>query len=636
MAPELRSSHDEAGSISERRRTEIDYHRKLNVRIALASIPVFLLFAVIFYLRHSFFQAMLHCLMVLNAATMVAMVPRIQDLNKLMRLKQVGSSIAFGLLGVSLVAAFFGPDLHIIFPYFFILPMAVLLFFGARVGRYYAIIFCVITVSLILFFDSYAWSGAHVKIFKLNAAFALIIVVVIGLISERTRVQMRDKLIMARNQAETAEDRQRQTNVELKQEIERRIQSEQALSQSETRYRALFEESAVSLWEEDWSRVKTYLDGLPHEAAEDLSAYAHHTPGEVGHWLRRMRVTAVNRAALALYEADTQAALFRNVRRIAAPGFDILGFIRDRVVALYHTGKHQTDMQAQSFSGRKLHVMINTTVPTGYEQTWEKVFTSVYDITEKIALEEEKKRIDLKVQHTRHSQALVTLAGGLAHQFNNALGGIYGNLDLLELKLKLDEKGKRFIGALRAAASRIARLTEQLLAYARGGKFQPKALAVNAIVQDLLAIDISPQFPKVRTVLTLSPELWETIGDMTQIRAALLAVLTNAMEASTEGAEVVIITRNHAIAAGYPLADAELPAGQYVVTIVEDHGAGMDGQTLQHIFEPFFSTKFVGRGLGMPATLGIIKNHGGDIRIGSQPGHGTKVTIYLPAAGPAE
>ncbi|MDA8140242.1 MAG: ATP-binding protein [Desulfobacteraceae bacterium] len=628
------NSPDHVVSISERRRTEIEYHRKLNVRIALAGIPIFLFFSVFFYLRHSFFQATLHLLMMLNAASVVATVPRVHDLIHLMRLKKIGSSVAFWLLGISMVTALFGQDLHILFPYFFIYPMAVLLFFGERAGRYYAVIFCLITISLVLFFDSYPWSPNHIKLFKLNAAFALIIMVIIGLISERARVQMRDQLIKARNQAEAAEDRQLQTNFELKKEIERRIQSEAALSQSEKHYRALFEESAVSLWEEDWSKLKIYLDGLPQEAANDLQSYGRNTAGEIDRWLRLMRVTAANRAALALYEADTQAALFKNIRSTVTPEFDIQKFIGNRVVALYHTGKHQTDMQAQTFSGRKLQVMVSTTIPTGYEFSWEKVYTSIFDITEKLAMEEEKKRIDLQLQNSRHFQALATLAGGIAHQFNNALGGIYGNLDLLELKLRLDQKSKRFIDALRLASGRIARLTEQLLAYARGGKFQPKALSINVLIQEMVEIEINPQFPQVRTLLNLSPELKETVGDLTQIRASLAAVLTNAMEAMSQGGEVAVSTENRHMTKDLLGPDTDLAPGDFVVTTIEDHGMGMDEQTRQHIFEPFFSTKFFGRGLGMSATFGIIKNHDGDIRVASEPGKGTTVTIYLPAAPP--
>lgn len=625
-------SLDQGHSISERRRTEIEYHRNLNVRIALVSIPVFLCFSIIYFLRGSIFQTLLYSLMSFNAVVVVAMVPMVQDISSLMRLKQVGSAVAFGLLGVSMVAAFFGRDLHIIFPYIFIYPMAVLFFFGERAGRYYAVAFCLITVGLVMSIDFYPWNADYIKVFKINTSVALIIMVVISLISERTRVQMRDKLIAARNQAQTAETLQRQTNIELKEEIERRNQSEKALSQSENRYRALFEESAVSLWEEDWSRVKIYLDGLSQEAAEDLPAYFHQKDNQVNHCIRRMRVTAVNRAALTLYEADTQTALFKNLRQIVPPGLDVQQFFTDRVVALYRFGKHQTDMQAQTFSGRKLHVMINTTIPPGYEDTWEKVYTSVYDITEKIAMEEEKKRLDLQVQHTRHFQAIVTLAGGIAHQFNNALGGIYGNLDLLEIKVKIDDRSKRYIAALRNAAGRIARLTEQLLAYARGGKFQPKAIELNTLLRELVDREIAPQFSQVRISTDLGDGFSRTIGDVTQIKAVMEAILINAMEASSAGGEVSISTCSQIVEQDHPAPDVELEFGSYVVTRIVDNGTGMDEETRQHIFEPFFSTKFLGRGLGMSAASGIIKNHGGDITVQSAPGKGTTVTVYLPVA----
>lgn len=622
-------------SISERRRTEIDYHRKLNVRIALTGIPIFLFFAIYTFARGSLFQGALFSLMVINAASIVTMVSITSDMNQLMRLKQIGSAIAFGLLGISMVAAFFGEDFYIIFPYIFIYPIAVLLFFGERVGRYYAVTFCAATVSLVMFLDIPPWTAAHIKLFKVNTSMALIITVVVALISERTRVGMRDKLIAARHQAEAAETSQRQTNVELKKEIQRRTRSEEALSLSEKRYRALFEESSVTLWEEDWSQVKIYLDGLPQEAAEDLYGFLKDNPDETRQCVRRMKVLAVNRAALKLYEADTLAALTKNLRLIASPEFDVHTFMAERVVALYRKGRYETDAIIQSFGGRKLQVMITSTIPTGYEDSWEKVYTSVYDITEKIAMEEEKKRLDMQVQHTRHFQAIATLAGGIAHQFNNALGGIYGNLDLLEFKFSIEERSKRYINALRKSATRIARLTEQLLAYARGGKFQPRAISLNTIIGEMVETDISPQFPHVRTTLNLVPDLGETIGDETQIRAAVSAVLTNAMEAVAESGEVIVATRNQVIDSQSPGSGNDLENGRYVVTTVEDDGSGMDPQTVQQVFEPFFSTKFVGRGLGMSAAYGIIKNHGGAITVTSELGKGTRVTIFLPCVQPA-
>lgn len=617
-------------SISDRWQTEIQYHSRLIPRFALLTLPFFIFFTLFHFYRGIYIQALIHLMLSVNAVVSLVLMRRVEALKHLFLLRQITSAIAFGLLACSLMVELLIGDVYIAFPYLFVYPVAVILFYGQRIGLYCAIIFCVATTVIVLMLDLPPWNPSYLKLFKLNSAFALIAMLAIALISESTRVRMRDKLLEARNMYKTAEAHQRQTNLELNDEIELRIRSEKALAQSEMRYRALFEESAVSLWEEDWSEVKRHLDALPQEAAEDLSAHLKLHPDDLRPLIERMRVTAVNRSTLNLYEADTPLTLMNNIRRILPP--DALGYMAKRLASLYLTNRYEAEVTAQTINGRKLHLLIGSTVPAGYETSWQKIFTSVYDVTGKVAMEAAKKQVERQLQHSRQFQAIASLAGGIAHQFNNSLAAIWGNLDLLELNLQANGKYKRLLDSLRISSDRMARLTEQLLAYAQGGKYQPKALSVNDLVQELLSTNKALHASRVRIVTRLEPGVSRTIGDTTQIKAVLEEVLSNAVESMHETGEVLVTTGNQRVEPGAPGPDPSLPTGNYVVTIIEDSGMGMEEPTRLRIFEPFFTTKFLGRGLGMAAAFGIVKNHNGVITVVSEPGKGTRVTIYLPVA----
>ncbi|MBI5895650.1 MAG: hypothetical protein HZB24_06485 [Desulfobacterales bacterium] len=141
--------------------------------------------------------------------------------------------------------------------------------------------------------------------------------------------------------------------------------------------------------------------------------------------------------------------------------------------------------------------------------------------------------------------------------------------------------------------------------------------------------------PAIQITTRFEEGLRLTGGDLTQIRSVLEAVLANAVEAMPNGGEVVIATHGQKLDEGPKGPDGPLAPGRYAVITVADQGTGMDEETRQRIFEPFFSTKFVGRGLGMAAADGIVRNHDGLIEVKTALNQGTQVMIYLPGADPA-
>jgi signal transduction histidine kinase len=620
----------EKDEITGRMSVEIRYHRNMDVRLVLLAVPVYLFFVFFYYLRDDYIQTGLFVALTINAIVGQGLAFRTPDNRLLILIKQVGAAIAFALIAVSITIGVMTSDIYISYPWLFFFPVTAALFFGGRIGITLAAVFSTVMVFVIFNLHFPAWNEAYTKVFKLHSILTLLAILLIAIISERARVRMRNHLLEARNMHKAAEAQQRRTNIELKSEIEMRLESERALAQSETRYRALFEESAVSMWEEDWSHLKKAIDALPPEARADLGAHFNANPQEIRRFLKLIWITGVNRATLKLYGCNSFEHFLQNIWTILPP--DVESFIAQRLVAIQSTGRYDGQVTARTILGQGLHLLVSSAIPAGYEQSWEKVFSSVYDITERVAMEEEKKRVEHQMQHTRQIQAVASLAGGIAHQFNNALAVIMGNLDLMELDPQGPGKGNRFIGGLRGSTERMRGLTEQLLAYARGGKYQPKDFSINELILKILKSNKAARNPSIQVVTHLEADVSLSGADSTQIRNVLEAVLENAVEAMPDGGEVIIATCYQMLAEGPKGPDGALPPGTYAAITIADQGIGMDEEARQRIFEPFFTTKFVGRGLSMAAAYGIVRNHDGMIQVQSSPNQGTQVTIYLPGS----
>ena len=610
------------------RLTEVDYHKKMNRWILLFAAISFAFFAVFHFRLGNSGQALIFTLLFINVTVPTIVGLWIEDLEKLVLLKRSTGAIGFGLLAASLLAGTLSKNVYIFLPWLFTYPVAVTLFFGKRIGIYSAVAFTLVTMIAVFIMHLPPWNAGAIKMFKLNAALSLLSIMIISLVAEKSRIRVQNDLVASQEGYKAAEARQREANEELQREIDLRIASEKMLAQSEMHYRALFEESAVSLWEEDWSGLKVYLDELPQEAADDLPGYFKANPDQIAACWKMMRITAVNRATLTLYAADTSATLFNNLPSLM-PAPERQSYLSGRITGLYHEGRFQTEIQGRRLDGTPLHLLVNSTIPAGYQTTWKKVFSSVYDVTERMVMEQEKKRVERQLNEARQMQAVATMAGGIAHQFNNALAAIYGNVEMIEMDAP-PPRHQRFIDSLRRSADRMSMLTDQLLAYARGGKYQPKTFSVNDLIQALLASDRIAPDPSIAVSLALAPDICMASGDTAQIEMVVEAVLSNALESMNEEGQLTISTQNLHIDDAKTAQPENLAPGDYALIRVIDSGAGMDEQTRERIFEPFFTTKFFGRGLGMAAAYGIVQNHDGMITVDSAPEQGTCVTIYLP------
>jgi CheY-like chemotaxis protein len=173
-----------------------------------------------------------------------------------------------------------------------------------------------------------------------------------------------------------------------------------------------------------------------------------------------------------------------------------------------------------------------------------------------------------------------------------------------------------------------------MLAFAGGGKYQPRIINLNDTINEVMQLWIERHAvpADIRLLRHLAPDLWRIQADTAQISQILVNLLTNALEAMSDSGQITISTSN--IMMTEP--SGSLRSGPYICLTVQDTGSGMSEGVRSKVFEPFFSTKFQGRGLGLPAVYGIVQNHNGEVDIHSQPGQGTTVTVYLPTLLPLE
>jgi len=266
-----------------------------------------------------------------------------------------------------------------------------------------------------------------------------------------------------------------------------------------------------------------------------------------------------------------------------------------------------------------------------------RILTVARDVTDRIAAEEQRERLEEHLRHAQKLEGLGVMAGGIAHDFNNLLTPILGNASLALLDLPPDSPVRERIEKIHRAALRAASLTNQMLAYAGAGPVATEALDLSKTVREMSQLLDSSISGHARAEYALDPHLPLIDADEAQISQVVMNLLTNAAEAVGEGGgEITVTTGTIEIDAesGIETVLGEaLPEGTFVYFAVRDTGNGMDSETRSRIFDPFFTTKFTGRGLGLAAVLGAVRGHGGAIEIDSQLGVGTLVRVLFPLSG---
>jgi PAS domain S-box-containing protein len=343
---------------------------------------------------------------------------------------------------------------------------------------------------------------------------------------------------------------------------------------------------------------------------------------------REQRILRLNRSASHLVELEYSRAIGR-------PVSDLIKGIATETENSPGSGTFDPDdtVVVEVEKADDVHSFEITMTPLFGEQ--EKTVGTVLvakDITFRVRAEAEAKQLEVQLQQAQKMQAIGTLAGGIAHNFNNLLMGIQGNACLARLETESSQSVYRNLEHIENLVEKGAKLTNQLLGYAREGRYEVKPLSINRLVSDM-----SDTFGETKKDINIHLDLAENLsgvmGDQGQIEQVLINLFVNAADAMPRGGDLFLETTN-ATQDDLRGSPYDVRPGNYILLKIRDTGVGMDPEITERIFDPFFTTKGLvnGTGLGLASAYGIIKTHGGHIHVESRKGQGTTFEICLPAS----
>jgi two-component system cell cycle sensor histidine kinase/response regulator CckA len=379
-------------------------------------------------------------------------------------------------------------------------------------------------------------------------------------------------------------------------DVTERIRAEEALRQSEQKYRDIFDFATVGIYQSrrDGSLITAnapLAEILDYDSPEDL----------LRHNLDEIYVDPAERRELITRFEPSEKAHRQEVRWKRKDGTPIWLELDARAV-------RNADGTTRYFEG------------------------FVHDISERNKNEEEKRRLQEQLVQAQKMEAVGQLAGGIAHDFNNLLTAITGYSELLLGELPPEDLRRGHADEIRKAGERAASLTQQLLAFSRRQVLEPKVLDVNIVVSDiermlrrLIGEHIELKTPK-------APDLWKVKADPGQIEQAILNLVLNARDAMPSGGTLAIETSNAQLDESFTRNHVPTQPGPYVCVAVSDTGVGISDDVKARLFEPFFTTKERGKGtgLGLSTTYGIVKQSGGYLWCDSEVGRGTTFRVLLP------
>jgi len=308
--------------------------------------------------------------------------------------------------------------------------------------------------------------------------------------------------------------------------------------------------------------------------------------------------------------------------------------LKKRYSQVFTTGKTLTDFQYPIIKKDGTERMAETSVSLRKDINQQVVgFCGLtYDITEREKTELEKKALEIKLRQTHKMEAIGTLAGGIAHDFNNILSGVFGYAQLAEKNIETPLKAREYIRQIHKGARRAAELIQQILTFSRQSEHEKSLLTISVVVKEALKL--------LRSTIPTTIEIREKIfsnapvmADSTQIHQVIMNLCTNAYHAMRfKGGIITVELKETDIEAQTGLMNSHISPGRFLNLRVSDTGEGMSRETLNKIFDPYFTTKNTteGTGLGLSLVYGIVEDHGGFIRVKSDIDRGTTFDIFLP------
>ncbi len=381
-----------------------------------------------------------------------------------------------------------------------------------------------------------------------------------------------------------------------------------ALRQSETRYRMLADNASDVIFTHDMMGICTYISpSITQQNGYTVEEY-------------------VGRPIYA-YMSEKSAA---TVKRVIDQERESPGSVQFDKAVEYQSWCKDGSVRTLECTLSQLHAADGT--PTGF-------LGVSRDITDRKKNEQEKAVLEEAFRQSQKMEAIGTLAGGVAHDFNNLLTGILGHAELLKDRDSQRPDIEHSVDVIETAAIRAKELTTQLLGFARKGRFQAVPVNINALLGETIALLERTIDKGIRISSIGADEKFIVTGEPSQISQILLNLAVNARDAMPQGGRMIFELDTADIDDNFNIASFDaLAPGRYCVISVSDTGIGMTREKLDRIFEPFFTDKPDGKGtgLGLAMVYGVVKNHGGTVRVYSEPGKGTVFKVYLPLTEVAE
>jgi signal transduction histidine kinase len=401
--------------------------------------------------------------------------------------------------------------------------------------------------------------------------------------------------------------------------------AEVKLGESEQRYRVLFEESPIALWEKDCGDLLEHLEGLRRDGVGDFRRYFGERPDVVSSCLGLIRVVDVNKAAMGMYGAASKKELFSGLRGILCG--DSAGTCLEALICLAEGKKaFESESSTRTLQGEKKTVILRWAVAPGPGKPSTRLLLSIIDLTS-------HRKLEAQFLQSQKMEAVGRLAGGVAHDFNNLLSAVTVNADLLLRDLMEGERTHDAARIIGDAAEEAGKLTHQLLALSQRRGAEPEDLNLDAIIRKSSRLFSHLLGEGVRCSLSLDPALSMIRANPGQMEQVVLNLVVNARDAMPDGGSLSIKTGNCVPGGKEDGVPADPDTGPSVKLTVSDSGGGISPQDMEHIFEPFYTTKPEGSGLGLSTVYGIIRQHSGHIAAEERAGGGAVFTVTLPAVG---
>jgi len=391
---------------------------------------------------------------------------------------------------------------------------------------------------------------------------------------------------------------------------------------SQTKFRNMFENADISIWNEDMSHLKLALDQLRTTGVDDLKQFLIDHPNKVLEFAALIKVNHVNKATLDMFKAHTTKDFISRIPQSFGPGANEV-FAKE-LCAIWNGEKaFRSETSFITQEGKHIDAILSFYIPVSNEG-FNSVSVSIVDITL-------QKQVEKEILKSKKLESVGLLAGGIAHDFNNIMTGLFGNLELAKIKLSPDHASYHHIQTANQALNTATNLTHQLLTFAKGGDPLFEIVNVKQIIEDSLKLSLSGS--NISSVLLLQDDLWMISADKGQLSQVIINLLINADHAMSERGSLTIEANN---IEKYSTNIASNLSGKFICIKISDDGEGISQEALKHIFDPYFTTKQFGSGLGLATAHSIVAKHNGTISVESERGKGTTFSLYFPAKPEAQ